>query len=299
MQEIQTHDDDDDDDAALQRLLRSADAPSCLRLEPPQTLAERGAARHHRRIALGAGLAVVLLAAGVLIGRAVLERPGPPDDLLVAAGPAPEDRQVISLDGEEPKVCGTAPLAALTAEPGAERADTTAAAALRAGTVLDGMSPEQGPLPATGWIELSSTVDEVSFGHRTGRLGIDRTVRVQRQPQGTWQLTSSGVCGGLTYSGGRRAARLSGYEAPAPDRLTVHWLGGACDDDKAMEVRVVEEADSVSVLVVPAHDGSESCVDLGVPRRASLALSTPLGDRPVLNAGFVPARAVPVQELSD
>lgn len=289
----------DDHDAALRRLLRSADAPSSLHLGPPQALARRAAARHHRCVAAGGGLAVVLLAAGVLTVGAVLERPGPPDELLVAAGPARDDRQVLRLDGEEPFVCGTAPLAALTAEPGAERADTPAAAALRAGAVGDGVWPEQGPLPATGWIELSSTTDAVSFGHRTGRMGIDLAVRVQRQPEGTWQLTSSGDCGGLTYSGGRIAARLEGYEAPQPDRLTVHWVGGACDDDKATEVRVVEHADSVSVLVVPAHDGSESCMDRGVLRRASIALSKPLGDRPVLNAGFAPATAVPVQELSD
>ena len=193
----------------------------------------------------------------------------------------------------EPRACGgAADLSALTAEPGAEKADTPEAAALReiTRTGIAGMSSP----PADGWVILARSGDEVTFGHREGDLGVGHVVAVRRQGS-EWTFAGSGGCGPLGYRDGRQATNLTTY-VEKPGQLLLSWTGGTCDGGAPPHVAISETDEVVSVLVVPPKDSGGSCSGVGTSERTPVELLSPVGARRVENVGYLPVQVVPSQE---
>lgn len=218
---------------------------------------------------------------------------------LPGCGAQPQDpsrlaaEAVLTVDGMEPRACGgAADMSALTAEPGAERADDPAAAALReiTRTGIAGMSFP----PAHGWVVLSSSEDEVMFGHREGDVGIGHVVTVARRGS-EWGFSGSGGCGPLGYRDGRRATHIPTY-VERPGELVLNWTSGTCDDGSAPHVAVSETDEVVSVLLVPPPDSRGSCDGAGTSESTPVELEAPVGSRRVENVGYLPVREVPSEE---
>lgn len=206
-----------------------------------------------------------------------------------ALGAAP----ILTVDGREPAACGVAAnLSVLTAEPGAEKADTPEAAALRevARTGIAGMSFP----PANGWVVLARNEDEVTFGHREGEVGIGHVVTVRREGA-DWTFANSGGCGPFGYDDGRRAAHIDTYKEE-PGELLLQWTGGTCDDGSAPHVAVSETDEAISVLLVPPADSDGACAGVGTSESTPVALESPVAGRRVENVGYLPVRIVPSGE---
>lgn len=196
---------------------------------------------------------------------------------------------LLTVDGMEPRACGVAPMSALTAQPGAEDEDSPEAAALRE-VLRTGIAGMSFP-PQDGYVALDRTPEQVTFGRREGEVGIGAVVTVRRQ-DGAWGFGGSGGCGPIGWADGRRAAKVDTYTA-RPGSLVLHWTGGTCDDGAAPVVRVSEDGDVVSVLLVPPPRSTGDCDDAGTSESTPVALEAPVGDRRVQNVGFLPVRPVP------
>lgn len=261
--------------------------PPAMDLPSPAVLASAGRRRRRGRRALeGAGLALAVAGAAVVVPSLL---PAGSDSVVAADDPA---RATLTLDGTQPLACQVAPLSALSEAPGAERADTPQAAALREllRTGIAGMSFP----PKDGWVVLASTPTRQTFGHRVGPVGVDQSVAVELR-DGTWGFSNSGGCPPLRF-GQREAARLDTYRQTGRD-LLLPWMGGRCvgeDRQSQNDVRVLETDEVVQVLVVPGREAAAPndgfCAGVGTSEQTTITLSRPLGDRRVEDAGTYPPR---------
>ncbi len=192
---------------------------------------------------------------------------------------------VLSVNGVEPTACGcAAPLSVYTATPSAE------AAALR--TILEtGIAGQSFP-PKHDWVELERGEDLVTYGQRTGPVGIGSVVSVRRE-DGTWTFGGSGGCGPLRY-GPARAAYLDMWTEEGGD-LVLHWTGGY-GLDNASAVRVQETPTEVRVVVVPEPEPplrpGEFRTGAATGATSRVTLADPVGARRVVNVGYVPGQDV-------
>lgn len=256
-------------------------------LPSPTVLAAAGRRRRRVRRVLG-GSALALAVAGTALVAPVL-LPAGTDTLVPADEPA---LAPLTLDGRQPLACQVAPLSTLSEAPGAERADTPQAAALR-DILRTGIANMSFP-PKDGWVVLASTPRRQTFGHRVGPVGVDQSVAVERKG-GRWEFANSGFCPPLSFDG-RIAAHLDIYRETGRD-LLLPWMGGRCvgDDRRPKnDVRVRETDDVVQVLVVPGLAGAapkgEFCAGVGTGEQTTVTLSRSLGDRRVEDAGSYPPR---------
>jgi len=275
-------------DRAVVEALRNARPTEQLRLPSPADISARARARAGRRRAAGLALAACL-AAGLLAAAVPGDTTGRPEtlDVASAAAPTPAVKGPV-VDGQAALACGLGPLSVLAAPPGAERADTPAAAALR--RALTDRTPGLRASVDDGWVLIADTGDSVTFGVRRGPVGIGQTVTLERRGD-TFEYAGSGGCGPLGFGHGRQAVDVENY-AERSGELLLQWTGTTCDGSRAPELQVVESEQSISVLVV-AYAAPADCALVGVRREMTAQLARPVGDRVVENAGYVPARRVP------
>lgn len=271
---------------------------------------ERQARGRVRRRQLGVLAAVLLVATPVGVGAWQASTAQDRSQVLTSGpagagpsqppGPANLPFSTLSVNGVEPTACGTdAPLSVYTAKPGAEKADTPEAAALRA-VLKAGIAGMSFP-PKDNWVEITRTADEVSYGHRTGAVGIDSFVSVKRT-DGTWGFGGSAGCGPLGY--GLTTANFISPWTEKGNELTLHWGGGSCGfGSNGADARAEETATEVRVVVVPRPpvplEGGVFCAGVGTDESSTVTLAAPVGNRKVVNVGFVPARDVPSQPEID
>jgi hypothetical protein len=67
----------------------------------------------------------------------------------------------------------------------------------------------------------------------------------------------------------------------AARRLTVHFLGGACEESRSAHVYQTPELVVLGVIVTPRGRGD--CISLGVPSTLDIELAEPVGERVVLD----------------
>lgn len=271
---------------------------------------ERRARGRVRRRQLGVLAAVLLVATPVGVGAWQASTAQDRTQVLTSglAGAGPSQRPgpaglpftTLSVNGVEPTACGTdAPLSVYTAKPGAEKADTPEAAALRA-VLRTGIAGMSFP-PKDNWVEITRTADEVSYGHRTGAVGIDDFVSVKRT-NGVWSFGGSAGCGPLGY-GPTMADGIYRW-AEQGNELVLSWTGGTCGyGSNGADVRTQETATEVRVVLVPRPPPPSSedvaCGGVGTDESVRVTLAAPVGNRKVVNVGFVPARNVPSQPEID
>ncbi|MEX2290837.1 MAG: hypothetical protein WD794_10990 [Mycobacteriales bacterium] len=264
----------------LRQQFQELSPPTELHLPPPSALAALGRRRQRRRRAVAAAAAalVAVVPFAVLAGERLK--------------PAPATVAAPQLEGMTALACGTSPLSVLTAESGAENEGSPEAAGLRH-VLEEGIAGMSFPAK-TGWVQMRRDDGEetVTFGRRVGEVGIDDVVMVKRQDIGSYTFAGSGGCGPLGFPDGRRATRISTYDVSS-DGITLTWMGGTCGDGSE-PVSVVHEAGNVvSVMVVPPPDRAGSCPDVGTFEQTEARLSAPLGNRRVVDAGYLPVIDVP------
>ena len=266
---------------------RALIVPGTLHLPPPSALAALGRLRQRRRRAVVAS-ACAAAVVGVVPLLALPSKGAGPDRAGLAAP---------QLDGMKALACGSWPLSVLAADPGFETAAGPEAAGLRWAI---NTAPIPIRYPNSSWVLMGrdEAARTVTFGHRTGRVGIADTLTLTQNGDGRYQFASSGGCGTLGYPDGRRATRLSTYET-TPGGLTVTWIGGVCGDGSDPATVVDEQDDTVSVTVVPPPNKSGFCPDVGRTERTVVRLAAPLAGRGVVDAGTFPTLPVPTQAEYD
>lgn len=158
---------------------------------------------------------------------------------------------------------------------------------------------EVGLSGAGHWVELARTDTVVTYGRRTGDVGIGSVVALEQKPDGTWGFRSSGGCGTVHPSSQLASAVIGGYETRG-NTLVLRWSTGSCSpstvpEDTLVRTEVHEEADGVHVRIVTTHNDAAGAADrpcLGVGREevANALLSTPLNDRQVWDDSSIPPR---------
>ncbi len=255
----------------------------------PATRARQGA-RRPGRFGRGAGLAAgLLLAVGALVcavAFAGIVSPLLPDHTSSSAPPGVPS--YLAVRGMPPLACGDAPLSALTAEGGAETADTPEAAGLRDVIAHD---PTGGMSPKTphNWVLLRHQGTEVDFGQREGLIGIRATVSL-RQQGSRYVWSGSGGCGPIGYDDGTTAVSSGSYTNMG-DHLDVTYAAGACGA-LASAVNVAESATEVDVLIAlpPRPVAGPDCTAEGLHGvHISVPLSQPLAGRQVMDGSSYPA----------
>lgn len=282
------------DDQTLIDLLRTAQPPTAMTPPEPTKLAKLGRQRRIWRRSVAAGS--LLVAAAIVTTLVLLPQANDRAELHVAASASPTPAGPLVFQGMQPLACGVGPLSVLSATPGAERANTPEAAALRQ-ILSTGIAGEVFP-PKTGWVVLARKADKVIFGHREGRIGIGDVVTVRRV--GTrYEFYGSGRCGPIGYANGRQATNLDGYRV-RDGKLTVLWTGGTCGDGSPPDTRVTETAHSISVLLVPPPDkplpANTACAGSGTHEETAVPLASPVGNKSVEDAGYFPA--IPLLRVS-
>ncbi len=280
------------DDPDLKAQLRRLEPPPGMS-GPDVTLLAATARRRRdgRRLAVFTGvaavaatIAVVLLPKGADDRNEITVRPPTPTP---AAASDPR-----SIDGLVPLACGGAgPLSAMSAAPGAERANTPEAAELRrliTQTIAGGMYRP----PKTNWVVVGRTHDTVTFGHREGTVGIGDTIVVKRAGAG-YTFATSGGCGSIGYSNGRAAELVYGYRSVGTE-LTLMWTGGWCGPgaEPRPSVKVLETKTTIQVLLVqalaPPVPPGTFCAGISRNVTTTVSLRAPVGDRKVINIGYIP-----------
>ncbi|HEX4018620.1 MAG TPA: hypothetical protein VHX15_17920 [Frankiaceae bacterium] len=280
------------DDQLIERL-RSLAAPADLTLPPAVHLAELGRRRRRiRRTVTSASVVALTAVVATLVALDLLGASGKAAHLRViaspSAGPADPSRTV---DGMAPLACGGAgPLSALFAAPGAEREHTPEAAELRH-LIATGIAGGEYKPPKTGWVVVGRTGTEVTFGRRVGAVGIDDTIVVKHDGAG-YTFARSGGCGSIGFADGRQAALVYGYRV-RNGALSVEWTGGGCDDGSAPLVKTTESRSAITVLLLPPPPQNlpphDFCVGGGSAVWTEVPLRSPVGNRKVIDVGYLPS----------
>lgn len=257
-----------------------------------------------RRYLIGFACAVAVGLGAPTAARAVLaEGPGSPAQpsqlvLQTAAADAhgidPDLVAAMTIDGMAPRACGgLAPLEVLAARPGAENADTAQARALRA-VIAHDPTAGQSPQRPTGWVLLrENSAGQVTFGQRTGQVGIGATVDLQRHAS-EYAWAGSGGCGPVAYPDGRAAVRADSYTSHS-QKMQVHYSGGGCSSSP-VSLTVRETPDFVDVLLVqPAAQGNTWCAGEATMETATASLQQPLGTRKVRDLSNLPPQHLAVR----
>lgn len=260
---------------------------------------------HSRRTtASWLGVAVATLAAVAAVALSGSSAPGAVSRLS-AAGPAgggridPAEVAERTVDGLPPLACaGQGPLEALAADPGAELLDTPEAAGLRDVIATD---PTQGMSPQTphNWVLLGRKGDVVSFGQRSGVIGIGATVSVERHGD-RYTFAGSGGCGPVGYADGRAPLGLGPY-ADRGGHLRFSYTGGACDAPQGPRVVVHESSQRVDVLAFQPREvlaPGTVCLGVGLLKTLDVPIAQPLAGRQVRDLAFLPAAVLPVEPPS-
>jgi hypothetical protein len=141
---------------------------------------------------------------------------------------------------------------------------------------------------------MSQRGDLVTFGQRTGAVGIGAIVELKRHGS-TYQFAGSGGCGPVGYRNGQTAIDLGSYTVHGT-ALTIHYEGGNCDS-RPPDVVAHQRATTIDVLVVspPPLKTSVACAGSGQDDTVTVTLKSALGHRAIRDIGYVPARSVPRQ----
>lgn len=257
------------------------------RIDPWDLMARAGRRRTRRR----AGLTACALAGAALVLPQLVSRDG--SQLLVPAGPGLDQATLaeLTVDGQLPLACGgAARLEALTAQPGAEKADTPEARGLRDVIAHDptgGMSPQS----SGGWVLIRRSGSTVTWGQRERAIGIGATLTLQRRGD-RYVFAGSGGCGPVAYPDGSSAEPFGPY-VDLGLSLQLSYMGDTCDP-RLPRVVVRESESTVDVLLLrrPPPKLPGPCAGAGRAGSVDAPLSRPLAGRQVRNLGYVPARPV-------
>ncbi len=282
------------DNEDLRERLAALPAPPSIGIDPG-SIARAGRRRRRRHRVVGGALGSTAVAAAVLTVSlsAALSRSSARLDASLSSPGDPAATSLLVLDGQQPLACGIASVSALSARGGDEKAGTPEAAALREVFAHD---PTRGESPQTAdnWVLLARQGDSVTFGQRQGAIGLGDTVTETKAASGRWAMSGSGGCGPLGWADGRAAAVLSSYAVDAAgDSLTLPYDAPSSCAAGDPQVRVAETNASVSVLVIPAPPRPGLCGGGGRDHPITVHLTNPLGARPVLDVGRLPAVPLP------
>ncbi len=281
------------DEHLLERL-RSIAAPAILQLPSAAQIAEHGRRRRRVRRMLSAGS---LVAATAVVATSVIVNlhatPEKPARLRVETSPSPPPADPSrTINGMTPLACGGAgPLSALSATPGAEREQTPEALELRH-LIATGIGGGEYKPPKAGWVVVGRTASAVTFGRRVGEVGIDDIIVVKRDGTGGYTFASSGGCGPIGYANGRQAALVYGYRV-REGRLSVEWAGDTCSDGSPPLVKATETTSVITVLLLPPPPKrlppNEFCAGAGRAEWTDVPLTSPAGNRKIVDVGYLPA----------
>ena len=284
-------------DEHLIERLRSVAAPATLQLPAAAQIAEQGCRRRRVRRMLSAGSLVAV--SGVIVVSVILNLPsttGKPARLRVETTPtAPPADPSRTINGMTPLACGGAgPLSAYSATPGAEREHTPEAAELRH-LIATGIGGGEYKPPKTGWVVVGRTATAVTFGRRVGAVGIDDTIVVKRDATGGYTFATSGGCGPIGYANGRQAALVYGYRV-RNGKLSVEWNGDTCSDGSPPLVKTTETTKVITVLLLAPPPRrlptNEFCAGAGRVEWTEVPLTSPVGNRKIVNVGYLPTLPV-------
>lgn len=255
---------------------------------------------HRRRLSrmVATGMATVIVAAGIAVPVIVTSRMSSTRVSVVSGVPGIPTASELNVDGMPARACGgIAPLSVLTQPGGAENADTPEAASLRniiAHDPTGGMAPET----SHDWVLLAESDGKVTFGQRTGPVGMGAIVTLAEH-DGTYTFSQSGGCGPVGYADGSSIQDLEAYSVHGKS-LTIRYTGGIypagiCNSGPPT-VHVFQHAETVDVLAVlpppkPPADGS-GCSLVGRTKALTVYLAAPLGHRTLRDIGYVPAVAL-------
>jgi hypothetical protein len=177
----------------------------------------------------------------------------------------------------------------------------------RAGLPQDGLRavlnhPRDVGLSGNGhWVELARTDIVVTYGRRTGAVGIDAAVALQQKPDGTWGFLRSDGCGTVHPRPGLSTQVVAGFKLVG-SRLLLSWEGGGCAGNHGLHEDVVVrteshvEEDGLHVRIVtqrnPALGPPGICAGVGLGEVARVDLAQPLGDKAVWDDSKIPPRRV-------
>lgn len=68
--------------------------------------------------------------------------------------------------------------------------------------------------------------------------------------------------------------------------LSVRYLGGSCEDQRSVDV---DETDESVTITITTRTFARGCDDVGNPRRVTVTLDQPLGNRKLLDGACTPA----------
>jgi hypothetical protein len=177
-----------------------------------------------------------------------------------------------------------------------ELVDVAMGAGLAESLPVGGFGPEEGFYStADGFLILDdSMIGSVIDGRVVGYFYLE-------QRDSDWVLRSWGECTPRRIDGELVAEEWQLEQVPAPESetLEISVLGGMCAgtdiQTEIVSVDVAETAEAVIVTVwATTPERVESCAGLGRMIPTDVVLESPVGDRPILDGGMVPA-AMPRQ----